>query len=122
MSSDTSIVITFGGTAIDGTLTPSATTDALVAQLPLELSFDDHGNQEKVADLPAPLSIAGMPEGSGAGPGVIGYYAPNQVLVLYYDEVPYFTGIVPIGTFEDVAAVRDAAPFVATITIGDETS
>ena len=39
----------------------------------------------------------------------IGYYAPDRVLVLYYEHVGRFNGIVPIGTFEDLAAVRDQA-------------
>ena len=32
------------------------------------------------------------------------------------DAVGYYTGIIPIGTFNDVASVRDAPAFVGTIT------
>lgn len=115
MSTEASIHFTVHGTAVGGTLRPSAATSSLLAQLPLELAFDDFGGQEKLAPLPAPLDLDGMPAGSSAEPGTIGYYAPHQVLVLYYASVGYFRGIVPIGTFDDVATVRDAAPFTTTV-------
>jgi hypothetical protein len=117
--SDTTILITIGDTTVTGTLQQGAMTDSLLAQLPLELSFSDFGGQEWVATLPAPLSLDGMPEGSGAGPGAIGYYAPNQAFVLYYEEVGYYTGLVPFGTFTDLGALQAHAPaFTARITAG----
>lgn len=118
MSTDTPVLITFGSTTVRGTLQSSAATASLLAQLPLELSFDDFGGQEKIASLPAPLSLDGMPSGSDAQPGTIGYYAPGQALVLYYDSVGYYTGIIPIGTFHDVATIRDSPAFTGTITAG----
>lgn len=118
MSTDTPIVITLGGTTVRGVLENTAATASLLAQLPLELSFQDFGDQEKIAELPSPLSLDGMPPGGSAVPGTIGYYAPDQALVLYYESVGYFNGIIPIGTFDDVAAVRDSAPFAGTITLG----
>ncbi|WP_306902473.1 cyclophilin-like fold protein [Arthrobacter pascens] len=85
-------------------------------QLPLTLTFKDHGDQEKIAGLPTPLALEGMPAGSDAAPLTIGYYAPEQALVLYYKYVGRFNGIVPIGTFEDLAAIRDQAyGFTATL-------
>jgi hypothetical protein len=116
VSTDRSVLITFGGTSVRGSLHDNAATASLLAQLPLQLSFSDFGGQEKIAPLPAPLSLEGMPSGSDAEPGTIGYYAPSQALVLYYDHVGYYDGIVPIGTFDDVATIRDAPAFTGAIT------
>ena len=115
VSTDRSVLITFGSTTVRGSLQDNAATASLLAQLPLQLSFSDFGGQEKIAPLPAPLSLEGMPSGSDAEPGTIGYYAPSQALVLYYDTVGYYDGIVPIGTFDDVATIRDAPAFTGTI-------
>ena len=109
------IVITFDDITVEGSLHPSSTATSLLAQLPLELSFTDFGGQEKIAPLPDPLSVDGMPPGSAAEPGVIGYYAPDQALVLYYDSVGYYSGIIPIGTFADVETIRDAPAFIGTV-------
>jgi len=113
---ETSITITVNDTTVTGVLQASAATTSLLAQLPLELSFEDFGGQEKIARLPAPLAVDGMPSGGSAEPGTIGYYAPDQALVLYYDTVGYYNGIIPLGTFDDVAVVRDAPAFTGTVT------
>jgi hypothetical protein len=113
--SETTITITVEDTTITANLHASAATSSLLAQLPLELSFEDFGGQEKIARLPAPLALDGMPSGGSAEPGMIGYYAPDQALVLYYDSVGYYNGIIPLGTFDDVATVRDAPPFTGTV-------
>ncbi len=117
MTSAIPLTITLDDRSIRGMLHPSAATTSLLAQLPLELSFDDFGGQEKLATLPAPLALDGMPEGSSAEPGTIGYYAPHRVLVLYYRSVGYYRGIIPLGTFDDIAAVRDAPAFTSTVSV-----
>ena len=118
VSTGPSVLISFGGTTVRGSLQDNAATASLLAQLPLQLSFTDFGGQEKIAPLPTPLSLEGMPSGSDAQPGTIGYYAPSQALVLYYDNVGYYNGIVPIGTFQDVETIRDAPAFTGTIAAG----
>lgn len=115
-STTTPIVIELQGRRIAGELDGSATSASLLAQLPLTLAFRDHGGQEKLAQLPVPLDLAGAPAGSEAAPLTIGYYAPDQSLVLYYRHVGYFNGIVPIGTYENTDAVENQADgFAATI-------
>lgn len=115
MDSTTTITLEFDGIAVTCFLTPSATTMSLIEQLPLDLTFTDAHGQEKLAPVPMPLSLDGAPSSSDASAGMVGYYAPAQVLVLYYDTVGRFPGIVPIGTFDDVALVRDRGPFTATV-------
>ncbi len=115
-SDSTPITIDITGQSVRGVLHNNTTARALIDQLPLTLTFRDHGGQEKIADLPAPLTLEGMPAGSDAEPLTIGYYAPEQALVLYYEYVGHFNGIVRIGTFEDLAAVRDqGGGFTATL-------
>lgn len=110
------ISIDINGQPVRGVLDSNTTARALLDQLPLTLTFKDFGGQEKIADLPAPLSIEGMPAASDAPPLTIGYYAPDQALVLYYEYVGRYKGIVPIGRFEDLAAVRDQGDsFTATL-------
>lgn len=114
----TPITLRIDGGTVTGTLSGSATARSMIDQLPLTLSFSDYDGQEKLAELPAPLSLDGVPAGDDADPLTIGYYAPGQVLVLYYEHVGYFRGIVRIGTFDDLAAIRDrGGRFTATLSL-----
>jgi hypothetical protein len=114
----TPISIRIDGRTVTGSLSGNATARTLIKQLPLTLSFSDYGGQEKLARLPEPLSLDGVPAGDDADPLTIGYYAPGQVLVLYYEHVGYFRGIVRIGTFDDLAAIRDrSGRFTATLSL-----
>ncbi len=97
---ETSIRVIIGNTVLTGRLWDNATARDLIAQLPLTLTFSDYGRQEKLASLPRKLSTEGLPPGSNALPGDIGYYAPSGVLVFYYRDVGYFNGIVRIGEFD----------------------
>jgi len=113
----TRITIDIGGRTATGTLSSNATARSLIGQLPLTLSFRDYGGQEKIAGLPEALSLDGVPAGDSADPLTIGYYAPDQALVLYYENVGYSRGIVRIGSFDDLAAIRDqTGSFTARLT------
>lgn len=80
----------------------------LVDQLPLTLTFRDLNNVEKIAPLPAPLTMDGVPAGDDPEVNDIGYYAPSGDLVLYYGDVGYWTGIVRLGRIDaDMAVIRD---------------
>lgn len=112
----TPIIVRMDTGTVTGNLSGNATARSLIDQLPLRLSFSDYGGQEKLAELPRPLSIDGVPAGDDADPLTIGYYAPGQVLVLYYEHVGYFRGIVRLGMFDDLAAIRDrSGRFIATV-------
>ena len=69
-------------------------------QLPLTLTFRDFNGVEKIADLPRPLTTAGVPAGADPDVNDIGYYAPSGNLVFYYGDVGYWDGIVRIGQFD----------------------
>lgn len=116
----TPITIDIDGRTMTGTLSSNATARSLIEQLPLTLLFRDYGGQEKIADLPEALSVDGVPAGDSAEPLTIGYYAPDQALVLYYESVGYSSGIVRIGSFDDLAAVQDqTSGFAARLASAD---
>ena len=116
----TPITIQIDGETVTGTLSGNAAARSLIEQLPLTLSFSDYGGKEKTAELPEPLSLDGVPAGDEADPLTIGYYAPDQALVLYYEHVGYFPGIVRIGSFDDLAPIRDrTGGFTARLAPGD---
>ena len=97
---ETPIKITIADTVITARLADNATARDLAAQLPLTLTFKDFNQVEKIATLPRPLSMDGVPAGADPDIGDIGYYAPSGDLVFYYGDVGYWNGIVRIGRFD----------------------
>jgi hypothetical protein len=93
----TTIRITVAHQSITAQLADNPTGQDLASQLPLTLSIRDFNRVEKIADLPRPLTMDGVPAGDDPDINDIGYYAPSNNLVFYYDEVGYFNGIVRIG-------------------------
>ena len=115
-STGTPIVLEIDGQEIAGRLDDSPTAESLASRLPLTLTFDDHGGQEKFVELPEPLDLTGAPRRSDARPLQIGYYAPDQRLILYYAYVGTFSGIVPIGSYDSAAAIEgQSEAFTVTI-------
>jgi hypothetical protein len=97
---ETPIKITIADTVITARLADNATARDLAAQLPLTLAFKDFNQVEKLARLPRPLSMDGVPAGADPDIGDIGYYAPSGDLVFYYGDVGYWNGIVRIGRLD----------------------
>ena len=118
---DTAITITLADTVLQARLRDSPPAQQLIAQLPLTLEFRDFNSVEKIAQLPRPLTMDGVPEGDDPRPQDIGYYAPSGDLVLYYGDVGYFAGIVRLGeVVGDISVIRDrVGPFDATIDLAD---
>jgi hypothetical protein len=114
------ISITIGGRLFEATLTDSAASRDLAAQLPLTLDMVDHGSVEKTGPLPSPLSLDGQPEGADPDPGDVGYYAPGHDFVLYYGDQSHFPGIVILGRLDGDAAQRISelnGPVTATVEV-----
>jgi hypothetical protein len=95
----TTIRITVADQTITADLANNPTALDLAAQLPLTLRFRDFNRVEKIAELPRPLTMEGVPAGDDPEINDIGYYAPSRNLVFYYGDVGYFDGIVRIGRF-----------------------
>ena len=117
----TDIRITVGDQTFSAQLADNPTARDLVDQLPLTLRFGDFNRVEKVAKLPRPLTMDGVPTGDDPEINDIGYYAPSGDLVLYYGDVGYFNGIVRIGRLEaaDMSVIeRQPDGFEVTIDRG----
>jgi hypothetical protein len=93
----TTIRITVDDRPITAQIADNPTAQDLADQLPLSLTFRDFNGVEKIAPLPSPLAMEGVPEGDDPNIADIGYYAPSNNLVLYYGDVGYWNGIVRIG-------------------------
>lgn len=117
MTQGTAITIGIGDTTLEGRLWDNPTAQDLIAQLPLTLEFRDLNNVEKIARLPRELTMDGVPEGDDPEPQDIAYYAPSGDLVLYYEDIGYWDGIVRLGTVDsDIEPIRSqAGTFTATI-------
>jgi hypothetical protein len=90
---------------------------ALVEQLPLTLTFEDLGGQEKDGHLSEELTMDGLPAGDDPEVGDLGYYAPWGNVVLYYGDVSYWDGIARIGRIDgDVNLIAEqSGDFTATL-------
>ena len=102
------IQIAIGDQRFTATIFDSAAGRDLIAELPLSIDMTDHGSVEKTGPLPAPLSLAGQPDGADPDVGDVGYYAPGNDLVLYYGDQSYYPGIVVLGRLDGDAASRIA--------------
>jgi hypothetical protein len=96
----TDIRITINDQTFTAQLADNPTARDLVDQLPLTLRFRDFNRVEKIAKLPRPLTMKGVPVGDDPEINDIGYYAPSGDLVLYYGDVGYWSGIVRIGRLD----------------------
>jgi hypothetical protein len=115
--SRTPIRFTTGTTALTARLHDNPTARDLLAQLPLTLTFRDFNGVEKIARLPRPLTMDGVPAGDDPEIRDVGYYAPGNNLVLYYGDVGYWTGIVRIGRYDGSTEAVEGLDDGATITI-----
>ena len=75
--------ITVADQTITAQLADNPTAQDLTDQLPLTLTFRDFNRVEKVAELPRPLTMDGVPAGDDPDISDIGYYAPSRSLVFY---------------------------------------
>lgn len=115
--SKTAIRLTFGDRTLDATLSDNPAARSLISQLPLTLAFSDYGGQEVTAKPPQPLTMTGMPSAESAPVGTIGYYAPDQVIVLYYTDVGRFNGIVRLGQMNGDVSILEGWTTPRSVTI-----
>ena len=117
----TDIRITVNDRTFTAQLADNPTARDLIDQLPLTLRFRDFNRVEKIAKLPGPLTMEGVPAGDDPEINDIGYYAPSGDLVLYYGDVGYWNGIVRIGRLDaqDISLIeRQSDGFELTIDRG----
>ncbi|WP_024793630.1 cyclophilin-like fold protein [Tomitella biformata] len=104
------IQLTIGGELISGELYDHPVAREFAAMLPVTLTFQDFNAVEKLAPLARALTLDGVPSADAPEPGEIGYHAPSQNLVLYYDSPGGWPGLVRMGRLAcDVDVIRDLA-------------
>lgn len=106
----TAITVTIDGVAYPAHLNDTAAAAALIAQLPLTLSYRTFaaGFDEKIGDLPGALDLGDDVYANDPNPGDIAYWSPQPRVVLYYGDVGSYNGINVIGSFDDVATATAA--------------
>ena len=114
---ETSVRLTVGDQTLDATVWDTPTGRDLLSRLPLTLTFEDYGGQEKTGRLDRELTMAGMPAGAAPRTGDLGYYAPGRVLVLYTSDVGFWNGIARIGRIDGDLSVITSRSDDFTVTI-----
>lgn len=71
------------------------------AMLPLTLTLVDYGQNEKVSDLPKPLSLDGSPSGYTPQRGDIAHYAPWGNFVIFRHNFSYSNGLIKLGDISE---------------------
>lgn len=79
--------------------TPAA--NALYDMLPLELTFEDYNNIEKISYLPEEISTEGEPDGCDPDVGDFCLYAPWGNLSIFYKDFRESNGLIPLGRIEN---------------------
>lgn len=94
------IKLTFDDKEAIAVLENNPTTQSLIVQLPITVSFDDFAGAEKIAYTPKELSQKDVPSGYNPDIGDITCYGPWGNLAIYYKDQPYANGLIPMGHFE----------------------
>ena len=94
------IRMTFDNQSLTATLYDNPSARDLFSMLPLSLTIDDYGNNEKIAYLPRKLTEEGSGPFGNERPGDLGYFAPWGNLAMYHSSYSYSTGVIRLGHFE----------------------
>ncbi|MFW9771461.1 MAG: cyclophilin-like fold protein, partial [Candidatus Thorarchaeota archaeon] len=90
------INIQTNGNTIVFVLNNSQASKELYEQLPLTISVENYGNNEKIFYPPKKLDTTGTPL-ANAHSGTLAYYAPWGDVVLFYDSFGYASGLYELG-------------------------
>lgn len=97
---DMKIKLTFNNQIMIATLYDNPTARDLYSMLPLDLSIDSYGNNEKITYLPRKLTEEGSGPFGNEAPGDIGYFVPWGNLALYHGSYRWSEGVIRLGRFE----------------------
>jgi hypothetical protein len=87
-----------------------------LAQLPLTLTLKDYGGNEKIADLPRPLTREGAPDAVTPQAGDVAFYAPWGNLAIFYRDGLHSPGLIRLGRLDrDPAEFAGKEPLPVTI-------
>jgi len=93
------------------TLNDSPAASDLYKMLPLELTFEDYNQTEKISSLPERLSTEEMPDSFDPDVGDLCFYAPWGNLCIFYQDFRNSTSLIPLGRvdsgMETIAGMKD---------------
>jgi hypothetical protein len=98
---DVRIRLTFNNRSMTATLYDNPSSRDLALLLPLGLTIDNYGNNEKIAYLPRKLTEEGSGLFGNEAPGDLCYFAPWGNLALFYADYRWSEGLIRLGRFED---------------------
>lgn len=96
---DMRIRLTFNGKSMTATLYDNPSARDLASLLPLDLTIDDYGNNEKIAYLPRKLTEEGSGPFGNERPGDLCYFKPWGNLAMFYADYRW-EGLIRLGRFE----------------------
>lgn len=111
-STDVRIKITFNSLLIIATLYDNPSARDLVTMLPLDLTIEDFGRNEKIVHLPRKLTEDGSGPFGNERPGDLCYFKPWGNLALFYADYKW-DGLIRLGRFDnsfDALLVRGEYP------------
>lgn len=95
------IKLTVAGQECIATLYDNPSADDLYNSLPLELTFEDYNQTEKISHPPKTLSIEGMPNTFDPDVGDLCLYAPWGNLCIFYRDFRESTSLIPLGHIDN---------------------
>jgi hypothetical protein len=96
---DVRIRLTFDGRTMTATLYDNPSARDLATLLPLDLTIDDYGNNEKIAHLPRKLTEEGSGPFGNEQPGDLCYFKPWGNLAMFYADYRW-DGLIRLGRFD----------------------
>lgn len=91
------IRLTVAGQECIATLYDNPSADDLYNALPLELTFEDYNQTEKISHPPKTLTTEGMPDTFDPDVGDLCLYAPWGNLCIFYRDFRNSTSLIPLG-------------------------
>ena len=93
------IRLMFNGMTMTATLYDNPSARDLAAMLPLDLTIEDFGSNEKIVHLPRKLTEEGSGPFGNEQPGDLCYFKPWGNLALFYDDYRW-DGLIRLGRFD----------------------
>lgn len=94
------IRLTFNNQSLSATLYDNPSARDLVSLLPLDLTIENYGNNEKISYLPRKLTEEGSGPFGNEASGDLCYFAPWGNLALFYADYRWSEGVIRLGRFD----------------------
>lgn len=111
------IKLSVAGQECIATLRDNPSADDLYNALPLELTFEDFNQTEKISYPPKALTTEGMPDTFDPDVGDLCLYAPWGNLCIFYRDFRESTSLIPLGHIESGMEVISSMTGDFTVTI-----